>query len=69
MITKLYLDFFYPGWKLQGVRLSGTGNNRAGQGKILDGQAKNSAGQVNFFATFPKERLKYFVISTPAFIQ
>ena len=26
---------------------------------------KNSAGQVNVFNTFPEERLKYFVISTP----
>ncbi len=34
------------GWKLQAVRLSGTGKNRAGQLKNLD--------------TFPKERLKFW---------
>ena len=38
----------YQGWKLQTVRLSGTGKNRAGQVKILD--------------TFPKERLKYWIL-------
>ena len=32
------------GWKLQAVRLSGTGKNEAGQVKVLD--------------TFPRERLK-----------
>ena len=34
------------GWKLQAVRLSGIGKNRAGRVKILD--------------TFPKERLKFW---------
>ncbi len=34
------------GWKLQAVRLSGTGKNIGGQVKLLD--------------TFPKERLKYY---------
>ena len=37
-------DIVTQGWKLQTVRLSGTGKNRARQAKILD--------------TFPKERLK-----------
>ncbi len=36
------------GWKLQAVRLSGTGKNRAGQVKILD--------------TCPKERLKFWTL-------
>ena len=36
------------GWKLQAVRLSGTGKNRAGQVEIL--------------GTFPKERLKLWIL-------
>ena len=38
------------GWKLQTVRLSGTGKNGAGQVKILD--------------TFPKDRLKFWKLPT-----
>ena len=65
------------------VRLSGTGKNRAGQVKIFDsipkerlkfwkllsaclsGTGKYSAGQVDLF---DKERLNYFVISTPGLL-
>ncbi len=72
------INILQQGWKLQAVRLSGTGKNRTGQVKILDTfpkerlkfwklpsvclsrTGKNRAGQVDF----PKERLKYFVIST-----
>ena len=45
MHGQLYI-YIHQGWKLQAVRLSGTGKNRTGQVKILD--------------TFPKERLKFW---------